>query len=173
MYACIYILFTGFVIYFTNRTGLLENQLQEVRKNLKSVRLSVKDGSSPNASYLEQLQDLEAREKLINDKIKDAKNDEEVKQLNATVKPVATYSCDKCFRIIEGVCVCVRVCVCAHVCVHVCVCRKNSIVVQLHGCYCRLCVYNNNSHRRSYKNWGLRLKQFSIAKIESLKFREL
>ena len=120
------------------RTELLESQLQEVKKNLKSVRSSVKDGSSSTASCLEQLHDLEAREKLINDKIKDAKNDEEVKQLNASVKPVATYGCDKCFRTIEGVCVsvciCVSVCMCMRVSIYVCVCVHAYVCACLYSC---------------------------------------
>ena len=117
------------------RTELLENQLQQVKKNLKSV-LSHKDGSSPTASSCaqQQLHDLEARERLITDKLKDAKNDEEVKLLNATVKPVATYGCDKCLRTIEGV----RVCVCVRACVRACVCVGAYTVVCgcMYACVC-------------------------------------
>ena len=67
--------------------------------------------------------ELVAREKLINDKIKDAKNDEEVRQLNTTFKPVATYGCDKCLRAIEGVYLCVSACMC--VCMYVCLYTYN------------------------------------------------
>ena len=117
------------------RTELLENQLQQVKKTLKSV-LSHKDGSSPTASSCaqQQLHDLEARERLITDKLKDAKNDEEVKLLNATVKPVATYGCDKCLRTIEGVRVCVCACVCVRACVCVCWCIHSC--VWMHVCMC-------------------------------------
>ena len=79
--------------------------MQQVKKNLKSVASHKAGASSTGATNVqEQLHDLETRERLITDKLKDAKNDEEVKQLNAAVKPVATYGCDKCLRIIEGMC---------------------------------------------------------------------
>ena len=78
------------------------------------MRSSATEVSSLNG--LEKLHELVAREKLINDKIKDAKNDEKVRQLNTTVKPVATYDCDKFLRAIEGVYLCVSTCMC--VCVH-------------------------------------------------------
>ena len=85
------------------RTELLESQLQQVKKNLKSVSSHKGGASSTGATNVqEQLHDLETRERLITDKLKDAKNDEEVKQLNAAVKPVATYGCDQCLRVIEG-----------------------------------------------------------------------
>jgi len=104
--------------YILLRTELLESQLQQVKKNLKSVR-SNKNSSPSTASSQQQLRDLEAREKLINDKIKDAKNDEEIKQLNTVVKSSVTYSCDKCFRIIKGMYVHMCTCICTYVYVYV------------------------------------------------------
>jgi len=48
------------------------------------------------------LSELETRLKVIREKMEDAKNDKEVKQLSAAVKSSVMYACDQCMRAIEG-----------------------------------------------------------------------
>ena len=78
------------------RTELLKQQLQKVEKDISSKR---DDSQSSNAQGLSE---LEARLKLIREKMEDAKNDEEVKQLSTAVKSTVMYACDQCMRSIEG-----------------------------------------------------------------------
>ena len=62
---------------------------------------SRRDESSTN-SDTQGLSELEARLKLIREKIEDSKNDEEAKQLSTAVKSAVMYACDQCMRPIEG-----------------------------------------------------------------------
>ncbi|XP_065899133.1 carboxylic acid reductase-like [Dysidea avara] len=80
-----------------DRTELLKGQLQQVEKDISSRR----DESSTN-SDTQGLSELEARLKLIREKIEDSKNDKEAKQLSTAVKSAVMYACDQCMRPIEA-----------------------------------------------------------------------
>lgn len=82
-------------VFYFFRPELLKGQLQQVEKDISSKR----DESSPDHQGLSE---LEVRLKLIREKIEDAKNEEEVKELSTAVKSTVMYACDQCMRAIEG-----------------------------------------------------------------------